>query len=183
MHLLGKRMLVSVPHQKDLYVQLGPKLTRTHDLLQRGCPTPKATAEQSHGYSAEARLAERTRTSLTQNQHCSPKLAAGHLLRLCLVKGSTPQATEKMHGVWTPTKLAGKSGALLLSPVKLKQLWKHLAEGCGCFQMERQLKAGLDWGICSFTETPSGTDGRGVLERMQFQYLTTYDCTNIKYQQ
>lgn len=113
---------------------------------------PKATVEQRHGYSAEARLAERTRTSLTQNQQCSPKLAtlvqgeekAGHLLRLCLVKGSTPRATEKMHGVWIPTKLAGKSGALLLSLVKLKQLWKHLAEGCGCLQMERQLKAGLD---------------------------------------
>ena len=34
--------------------------------------------------------------------------------------------------------------ALLLSPVKLKQLWKHLAEGCRCFQMERQLKAGFE---------------------------------------
>lgn len=114
----------------------------------------------------------RTSTALHSSPNwCQGEERAGHLPQLCLVKGSTPQATEKTHGVWIPTRLTGKSGALLLSLVKLKQRWKHLAEGCGCFQMERQLWRQavkvpvLDWGICSFTEPPSGTDGRGVLEK------------------
>lgn len=100
---------------------------------------------------AKAHLAEGTWISFTQNQHSSLQLTKPvqgeekpeHLTH-CLVKGSIPQAREKMPGVWIPMRLTGKSGAMLLGLVKLKQLRKHLAEGCGCFQMERQLKAGFD---------------------------------------
>lgn len=153
MYLLGQKTLIWVPHQQDLCASTWDQAHHNNrTCCRRGCQTPKATVAQRLGYSAEARLAEGTWTSLTQNQHCPPQLAklvqgeerAGHLPQLCLVKGSTPQATEKTHGVWIPTRLTGKSGALLLSLVKLKRRWKHLAEGCGCFQMERQLKAGFE---------------------------------------
>lgn len=192
MSLLGKRMLVWVPHQQDFCASTWAQV------YQNTWPTAEGSPNSQGHCWAEARL--QCWSTLGREDQNLPHSESAVFSKACHTgarggesrasaasmscerQHSMPRATEKMHGVWIPTKLAGKSGALLLSLVKLKQLWKHLAEGCRCLQMERQLKAGLDWGICSFTEPPSGTDGRAVLERMQFQYLTTYDCTNIKYQ-
>lgn len=172
MYLLGQKMLVWVPHQQDLYASTQDHVTTTQDLLQRGCQTPKPTVGQWLGYSAEPHLAEGTRTSLTQNQHSSPQLAklaqgedkAGRLLQLRSVKGSTPQATEKMHGVCTPTRLAEKSGALLLSLVKLKQLWKHLAEGCRCFQWRGSWREALRSQFWIEAFAPSWSHPQGLRE-------------------